>query len=82
MERTVTSCELTWAAIGPSPNNSEELLSKCLRQRPGVAGLVNRALIWSREGEHLAWVRANKLRDYEMPPADLPLIPHPVELLM
>jgi 8-oxo-dGTP diphosphatase len=23
-----------------------------------------------REGQQLAWVRANKLRDYPMPPAD------------
>ena len=29
----------------------------------------------AREGQALAWVRANKLRDYSMPPADLPLIP-------
>ena len=29
----------------------------------------------AREGQNLAWVRANKLRDYPMPPADLPLIP-------
>jgi len=28
-----------------------------------------------REGQALAWVRANKLREYSMPPADLPLIP-------
>ncbi|SEO14250.1 8-oxo-dGTP diphosphatase [Pseudorhodobacter antarcticus] len=28
-----------------------------------------------REGQNLAWVRADKLRDYPMPPADLPLIP-------
>jgi 8-oxo-dGTP diphosphatase len=28
-----------------------------------------------REGQSLAWVRANRLRDYPMPPADLPLIP-------
>jgi 8-oxo-dGTP diphosphatase len=28
------------------------------------------------EGQELAWVRPNKLRDYPMPPADLPLIPH------
>lgn len=28
-----------------------------------------------REGQALAWVRASKLRDYPMPPADLPLIP-------
>ena len=36
----------------------------------------------ARGGQKLAWVRANKLRDYPMPPADLPLIPHLVELLM
>lgn len=28
-----------------------------------------------REGQTLAWVRSNALRDYAMPPADLPLIP-------
>src|ERR1700753_1586742 len=36
----------------------------------------------AREGQQLAWVRANKLRDYPMPPADLPLIPHLEELLL
>jgi 8-oxo-dGTP diphosphatase len=34
-----------------------------------------------REGQQLAWVRATKLRDYPMPPADLPLIPHLIDLL-
>ena len=34
------------------------------------------------EGQALAWVRANKLRDYPMPPADIPLIPHLIDLLM
>jgi len=29
----------------------------------------------SREGQSLAWVRANKLREFPMPPADVPLIP-------
>jgi 8-oxo-dGTP diphosphatase len=28
-----------------------------------------------REGQTLAWVRPNKLSDYKMPPADLPLVP-------
>ena len=28
-----------------------------------------------REGQAMKWVRANALRDYPMPPADLPLIP-------
>jgi 8-oxo-dGTP diphosphatase len=36
----------------------------------------------AREGQSLAWVRANKLRDYPMPPADIPLIPHLIDLLM
>ena len=36
----------------------------------------------AREGQNLAWVRANKLRDYRMPPADVPLIPHLIDLLM
>jgi 8-oxo-dGTP diphosphatase len=35
-----------------------------------------------REHQALAWVRANKLRDYPMPPADLPLIPALIDLLM
>ena len=35
----------------------------------------------SKEGQALAWVRANKLRDYPMPPADEPLIPHLTALL-
>ena len=36
----------------------------------------------AREGQKLAWVRANKLRSYPMPPADTPLIPHLIDLLM
>jgi 8-oxo-dGTP diphosphatase len=36
----------------------------------------------AREGQTLAWVRANRLRDYAMPPADIPLIPHLEELLL
>ncbi len=36
----------------------------------------------AREGQTLAWVRANKLRDYEMPAADIPLIPHLIDLLL
>ena len=36
----------------------------------------------AREGQKLAWVRANRLRDYPMPPADVPLIPHLIDLLM
>ena len=29
-----------------------------------------------REGQTLKWVRGNELRDYPMPAADIPLIPH------
>jgi len=36
----------------------------------------------AREGQKLAWVRANKLREYPMPAADVPLIPHLTDLLM
>ncbi|GAB1718095.1 MAG: NUDIX hydrolase [Nitrobacter sp.] len=36
----------------------------------------------SKEGQALKWVRANCLRDYPMPPADIPLIPPLIELLM
>ncbi len=39
-------------------------------------------LVTAREGQQLAWVRANRLRDYPMPPADLPLIPHLEDLLL
>lgn len=34
-----------------------------------------------REGQQLAWVKPNRLRDYEMPPADIPLISHLMALL-
>jgi 8-oxo-dGTP diphosphatase len=33
-------------------------------------------MVTAQEGQNLAWVRPNKLRDYPMPPADAPLIPH------
>ena len=36
----------------------------------------------AREGQKLAWVRVNKLRGYPMPAADIPLIPHLIDLLM
>ena len=34
------------------------------------------------EGRELAWLRASRLRDYDMPPADIPLIPVLQDLLM
>ena len=33
------------------------------------------------EGQKLAWVRPNRLRDYPMPPADEPLVSHLMTLL-
>jgi 8-oxo-dGTP diphosphatase len=35
----------------------------------------------AREGQRLAWVRPNRLRDYPMPPADEPLVSHLMTLL-
>ncbi len=32
-------------------------------------------IITPREGQKLAWARANELRNFPMPPADVPLIP-------
>ena len=32
-------------------------------------------IVTGREGQTLAWARPNRLRDYPMPPADIPLIP-------
>jgi 8-oxo-dGTP diphosphatase len=36
----------------------------------------------SREGQALKWVRPNRLRDYPMPPADEPLIPPLIDLVL
>jgi 8-oxo-dGTP diphosphatase len=38
-------------------------------------------VVSAMEGQQLAWVRPNRLRDYEMPPADVPLIAHLAALL-
>ncbi len=35
----------------------------------------------SKEGQALKWVRSRNLRDYEMPPADEPLIPHLIDVI-
>jgi len=37
--------------------------------------------VTAREGQQLAWVKPNRLRDYEMPPADVPLVSHLMALL-
>ncbi|WP_425500645.1 (deoxy)nucleoside triphosphate pyrophosphohydrolase [Roseospira navarrensis] len=41
-----------------------------------------RGRIAPREGQQTAWVRAARLRDYPMPPADPPLIPALQDLLL
>jgi 8-oxo-dGTP diphosphatase len=38
-------------------------------------------IVTAKEGQALAWVRPNRLRDYPMPPADVPLIAHLTTLL-
>jgi 8-oxo-dGTP diphosphatase len=37
--------------------------------------------VTAREGQRLAWVRPNRLRAYDMPPADVPLVSHLMALL-
>jgi len=34
-----------------------------------------KGIVHAREGQALKWVRPEELRDYPMPPADIPLIP-------
>ena len=48
---------------------------------PLYACRVWKGNILAREGQELAWVRPQHLRDYQMPPADLPLIPLLCDLL-
>ncbi len=38
-------------------------------------------IVTAREHQALAWVRPNRLKDYPMPPADVPLIAHLAALL-
>lgn len=38
-------------------------------------------IVSAREGQRLKWVRPDRLRDFPMPAADLPLIPHLEALL-
>ena len=37
--------------------------------------------VTAREGQSLKWVRPNRLRDFPMPPADVPLVAHLTTLL-
>jgi len=38
-------------------------------------------MVVAKEGQELAWVKPQQLKDYPMPPADKPLIPHLVDLM-
>jgi 8-oxo-dGTP diphosphatase len=38
-------------------------------------------IVRAQEGQRFAWVRPNRLKDYQMPPADEPLIAHLIALL-
>jgi 8-oxo-dGTP diphosphatase len=38
-------------------------------------------IVTATEGQRLAWVKPNRLRDYDMPPADVPLVSHLTALL-
>jgi 8-oxo-dGTP diphosphatase len=38
-------------------------------------------IVTAQEGQALKWVRPNKLRDFPMPPADVPLVAHLTTLL-
>ena len=38
-------------------------------------------IVEAREAQEIAWVRPPRLKDYPMPPADKPLIPHIVDLV-
>ena len=37
--------------------------------------------VTAREAQQLAWVKPNRLRNYDMPPADVPLVSHLMTLL-
>ena len=37
--------------------------------------------VTAKERQELAWVRPNRMREYDMPPADVPLISHLAALL-
>lgn len=40
-----------------------------------------KGMVEALEGQELKWVKPNRLREHPMPPADLPLIPHLIDLL-
>ena len=39
-----------------------------------------KGMVSALEGQELKWVKPNRLREHPMPPADLPLIPHLIDL--
>lgn len=40
-----------------------------------------KGLVRAAEGQELQWVKPRRLRELAMPPADIPLIPHLIDLL-
>ena len=38
-------------------------------------------IVTAKEGQRFAWVRPDRLKEYPMPPGDVPLIPHLAALL-
>lgn len=40
-----------------------------------------KGIVRGAEGQEIKWVEPRKLKDFPMPPADVPLLPHIVELL-
>lgn len=63
---------LTFASHGYEDFHLLMPLYVCRRWEGMVAG---------KEGQELAWVRPVRLRDYPMPEADIPLIPHLMDLV-
>ena len=63
---------LTFASHGYDDFHLLMPLYVCRRWKGQVTGA---------EGQEIAWVKPLRLRDYPMPPADVPLIPHLIALL-
>jgi 8-oxo-dGTP diphosphatase len=66
-----------WEFPGGKIEAGETPEQSLIRELEEELGIIVKA----REGQSLAWVRPNRLRDYPMPPADIPLIPHLTSLL-
>ena len=84
-------CVSTWWTSTPSIDVSESCLAPLTFASHGYEDfhLLMPLYICRRwkgqaigaEGQEIAWVRPLKLKDYPMPPADVPLIPHLIDLL-